>query len=124
MLGSRAITDETIGRVIQFCFDRAKDVVGKQQTPYIAAAPGEPSGSSGLLFVALIPESGLLSRFVVKENRPKSNDFRRFFVYAADGGRTRTLSPERDFKSLVSANFTTAAQKELPFEGTAVLIIH
>ena len=29
--------------------------------------------------------------------------------YAADGGRTRTLSPERDFKSLVSANFTTAA---------------
>ena len=28
---------------------------------------------------------------------------------AADGGRTRTLSPERDFKSLVSANFTTAA---------------
>ncbi len=30
--------------------------------------------------------------------------------YAADGGRTRTLSPERDFKSLVSANFTTAAR--------------
>ena len=29
--------------------------------------------------------------------------------HAADGGRTRTLSPERDFKSLVSANFTTAA---------------
>ena len=27
---SWAITDETIGRVIQFCFDRAKDVVGKQ----------------------------------------------------------------------------------------------
>ena len=33
----------------------------------------------------------------------------RGFCYAADGGRTRTLSPERDFKSLVSANFTTAA---------------
>ena len=32
---------------------------------------------------------------------------------AADGGRTRTLSPERDFKSLVSANFTTAAQTRL-----------
>ena len=30
VLCSRAITDETIGRVIQFCFDRAKDVVGKQ----------------------------------------------------------------------------------------------
>lgn len=29
-LFSWAITDETIGRVIQFCFDRAKDVVGKQ----------------------------------------------------------------------------------------------
>lgn len=27
---SWAITDETIGKVIQFCFDRAKDVVGKQ----------------------------------------------------------------------------------------------
>ena len=27
---SWAITDETIGRIIQFCFDRAKDVVGKQ----------------------------------------------------------------------------------------------
>lgn len=26
---SWAITDETIGKVIQFCFDRAKDVVGK-----------------------------------------------------------------------------------------------
>ena len=29
-LFSWAITDETIGSVIQFCFDRAKDVVGKQ----------------------------------------------------------------------------------------------
>ena len=29
-LFSWAITDETIGKVIQFCFDRAKDVVGKQ----------------------------------------------------------------------------------------------
>ena len=29
-LFSWAITDETIDRVIQFCFDRAKDVVGKQ----------------------------------------------------------------------------------------------
>ena len=27
---SWAITDETIGRVIQFCFDRAKDAVGKK----------------------------------------------------------------------------------------------
>ena len=34
-------------------------------------------------------------------------------LHAADGGRTRTLSPERDFKSLVSANFTTAAQPRL-----------
>ena len=34
-------------------------------------------------------------------------------LHAADGGRTRTLSPERDFKSLVSANFTTAAQTRL-----------
>ena len=33
------------------------------------------------------------------------------FSDATDGGRTRTLSPERDFKSLVSANFTTVAYK-------------
>lgn len=29
-LFSWAITDETLSRIIQFCFDRAKDVVGKQ----------------------------------------------------------------------------------------------
>ena len=31
--------------------------------------------------------------------------------HATGGARTRTLSPERDFKSLVSANFTTVASK-------------
>lgn len=29
-LFSWAITDETLSRIIQFCFDRAKDAVGKQ----------------------------------------------------------------------------------------------
>ena len=32
--------------------------------------------------------------------------------HAADGGRTRTLSPERDFKSLVSASLR---QSQFPF---------
>ena len=37
--------------------------------------------------------------------------------YAADGGRTRTLSPERDFKSLVSANFTTVAHRNPAYKA-------
>ena len=56
-----------------------------------------------------LPENG------TKRKSPKSfestNNSR--LSDAADGGRTRTLSPERDFKSLVSANFTTAAQTRL-----------
>ena len=44
-----------------------------------------------------------------KEKLLKTCVLRSFSFDAADGGRTRTLSPERDFKSLVSANFTTAA---------------
>ena len=37
--------------------------------------------------------------------------------HAADGGRTRTLSPERDFKSLVSANFTTVAHRNPAYKA-------
>ena len=33
------------------------------------------------------------------------------FFHATGGAWTRTLSPERDFKSLVSANFTTVAYR-------------
>ena len=50
---------------------------------------------------------------VQNKKSPRSYDptYNHELFHAADGGRTRTLSPERDFKSLVSANFTTAAQK-------------
>ena len=54
----RAITDETIGRVIQFCFDRAKDVVGKQQTQYIAAAPGSRRAPQGCFLLLLFLKVG------------------------------------------------------------------
>ena len=43
---------------------------------------------------------------------------------AADGGRTRTLSPDRDFKSLVSANFTTAANKMNMLKFPNNILIH
>lgn len=64
-------------------------------------------------------------RFCAKRAGKKKKACKRTFLrpfagfYAADGGRTRTLSPERDFKSLVSANFTTAAQIRL----TTVLLL-
>ena len=69
-----------------------------------------------LLFSRKIP----LARSTLPENGAKRKSPKSFestnnsrLSDAADGGRTRTLSPERDFKSLVSANFTTAAQTRL-----------
>ena len=69
-----------------------------------------------LLFSRKIP----LARSTLPENGAKRKSPESFeptnnseLLHAADGGRTRTLSPERDFKSLVSANFTTAAQPRL-----------
>ena len=45
------------------------------------------------------------------EKAPKNHRSQVLFFMPPTGGRTRTLSPERDFKSLVSANFTTAAHR-------------
>ena len=51
------------------------------------------------------------------EKSTQEPSFSGAFLHAADGGRTRTLSPERDFKSLVSANFTTVAHRNPAYKA-------
>ena len=88
---------------------RPRRIVAKQSTERHYAKPGTFFGAimaqkgSGFLFCVIFC---IVTTRTRKKQPPESfestNDSGR--LHAADGGRTRTLSPERDFKSLVSAS--------------------